>query len=440
MKYYPQVATRVLNTPLLLEPAYARVFFSALASRLGISSLMDADGQVGVGESLRTLAESYVRTRTDAYGDQEVVYQVQRGIAVVPVQGTLVHKSGHLNPYSGMTGYDGILQRVKAALGDSKVKAVLLDLNTPGGEVSGCFDTARTLRKLADQAGKPLWAIAFDMNCSAGMALASTAHRRLITSTGHAGSVGVVMAHGNYEQHLQEAGVDVTLIHSGARKVDGNPYGALPPEVLERFQAETDALRTEFAQLVADHTGLTLDAVLATEAATFRGQAAVDIGFADELVNGNEAIAIFSEHLSSQGRLITTGATMSTNDTTTQAAPPPETAGPAAGADTPVPDAGNNQQAERTRIAGILGHANAEGRGKLANHLALNTDLSVEDAAAVLAQAETERDSANMETALDTMMAGQNTEIGADTSDGADSETDIATRAVAAWKSATGAA
>ena len=39
MNNYPQIASRVLNTPLLLEPGYARVFFSALASRLGITQL-----------------------------------------------------------------------------------------------------------------------------------------------------------------------------------------------------------------------------------------------------------------------------------------------------------------------------------------------------------------------------------------------------------------
>ncbi|MCV6588224.1 MAG: S49 family peptidase [Marinobacterium sp.] len=440
MKQFPQIAARVLNTPLLLEPAYARVFFSALASRLGISSLADADGQIGVGESLRTLAESYTRTRTDANGYKEIVYQVQRSVAVVPVQGTLVHKSGRLNPYSGMTGYDGILQRTAAALADPKVKAVLLDLNTPGGEVSGCFDTARTLRKMADQAGKPLWAIAFDMNCSAGMALASAAHRRLITSTGNAGSVGVVMAHANYQQQLEDAGVDVTLIHSGAHKVDGNPYGALPPEVLERFQTETDALRTEFAQLIADHTRLNIDAVLATEAAVFRGQAAVEVGFADELVNGNEVIEIFSDHLSSTGSVITTGATMSTQTPAEAATQPTAAATPEPAAQpATTPAATSDSQTERTRIAGILGHAHAEGRGKLANHLAFNTSLSVDEAAAILAQAEAERDSANMATALDSMMQGQNTEVGADMTDDT-TENDTAARAIGAWKAATGAA
>src|SRR5690606_39452839 len=57
------------------------------------------------------------------------------------------------------------------------------------------------------------------------------------------GSVGVVMAHASYEDYLEQEGIKVTLIHSGAHKTDGNPYEDLPGEVLERFQADTDTLR-----------------------------------------------------------------------------------------------------------------------------------------------------------------------------------------------------
>lgn len=431
MKQFPQIAARVLNTPLLLEPAYARVFFSAMASRLGINSLADAEGRILVGQLLRASADSYTRTCTNKYGEEEEVYQVRRGVAIIPVQGTLVHRFGHLNPYSGMTGYDGILQRVSAALADTDVQAVLLDLNTPGGEVAGCFDTARTLRSLADAVGKQLWALCCDMNCSAGMALASAAHRRLITQTGRAGSVGVVMAHANHAQQLEDQGVDVTLIHSGARKVDGNPYGALPPDVLERFQAETDTLRTEFAQLVSDHMGLSLEAVLATEAAVFRGQSAIEVGLADELVNGHEAIGIFSEHLSLQGKTTTLGTTMSTTDTTPQATTPATS--PAAGAEQPAPVAAAPTPAPAAdavitpeaaaaaamaRVQGIMGLEGAADYSATTNYMAFSTGLTVEQAKGLMATLPAPSTTERMGAALDSVMANeQQPDVGADAGD-----------------------
>ncbi len=434
---YPQIASRVLNTPLLLEPAYARVFFSALGSRLNIAELKDEQGAIDMGQKLRVDARTYNKTRTNSWGEEEVLFQVVDGIALLDVKGTLAHKSGYLKPYSGMTGYDGIINRYAMMLAESDVKGVLMDMHTPGGEVSGCFDTADRLRQMARQAGKPLWAMACDSACSAGMALASAAERRLVTQTAYMGSVGVVMAHASYEDYLEQEGIKVTLIHSGARKVDGNPYEELPEEVLSRFQADTDALRQQFAELVARNLGMTSEAVLATEAAVFRGQAAIDVGFAHAMVNGHEAVAEFSEYLSTQGRVTTLGVKRMAGNTpapTAEAAPPAQ-----AGSEAPAAiDTAAAASAERTRVQGILQHAEAQGRGKMAEHLAFNTSMGVEEAGALLAAAPKEQ-AANLDasTALDKMMAAEeqpNLTAGA-----GDAKPNLAQAIAGSWAQATGA-
>ncbi len=444
MQNMPHIASRVLNKPLLLEPGYARTFFSALAPRIGITELHDASGEILTGEKMRISAGSFNSQR-----DRDRPYEVVNGVAVIPVSGSLVHKFGHLRPYSGMTGYDGIIARAAQALADPEVKGILADYDTPGGEVSGCFDTARKLREMADAAGKPFWSLCYDMACSAGMALSSAAHRRLITATGIAGSVGVVMAHVSYEDFLKEEGITVTLIHSGAQKVDGNPYAALPVEVLGRFQTETDALRREFAQIVATHTGMSLDAVLATEAATYRGQAAIDVGFAHELINGIDAVSHFADHLSTQGRTISIGATMSNDSTPVQAAAP-EQPSPAAEAIAPTAEhqpaapvastPADSAAAEQQRIAGILQHPSAQGRASTANHLAFNTRMSVEEAAAMLATVpEGATGAADMTTALDQAMANvEQPNVGADSAS-EEAAPNSAAHIVSCWKRATGA-
>lgn len=431
MKNYAHLSARVLNTPLLVEPGYARVFFSALAGRLGIHQLADASGEILTGEKLRMSAELYEPARA-----KDRPYEVVSGVGLLPISGSLVHKSGYVQPYSGTTGYDGIIARAAEAFADADVRGVMMDLDTPGGEVAGCFDTARTLRQLADAAGKPLWALCYDMNCSAGMALASSAHHRLITQTGIAGSIGVVMAHSDYSKVLDEAGINVTLIHSGKHKVEGNPYEALPEDVLQRFQRSTDQLRQAFGQLVSGFTGLSLEAVLATEAATYRGQEAIDVGLADELINGHEAIAYFSDYLSRSGS-VSTGVTMSTNDatkTTLEQQTPqagadagqtlPETTPAAAGtqqvASQPVqhpqtdpaaaaPQSGATMTAAQmqARIGGILNLDEAQAHQATAHHLAFNTQLTVEEAKGVLATLPEPSPAAAMETALDRAMGSE---------------------------------
>ncbi len=382
----PHIESKVLNSPLLLEPGYARTFFSSLAKRLNIKQMIDAEGEVLLGEKMHYEASNFSNSR-----DRERPYHVTDGVAVLPVSGTMVHKYGHLKPYSGMTGYDGIIMRLAEAINDPSIKGILLDMDTPGGEVSGCFDAAAKIRSMVKEGGKPLWAIADDMACSAGMAIASAADRRLITQSAVMGSVGVVMAHTSHAGHLKEKGIEVTLIHSGSHKVSGNPYEALSKEDLASFQASTDRLRGEFAQLISDNMGLSKETVLGTEAAVYRGQEAIDIGFADQLVNGNEAIAIFADFL--KGNSLPThnqntnlsGVTMSADQLAQHAGAQssPATTTPSTASTAPVATA--PEVDEKARIEGILTSAEAKGREAQANHLAFKTSMSVDDAVSVLA-------------------------------------------------------
>lgn len=187
LRNLPHIASMAFNEPLMLEPAYARVFFCALAGQLGISRLTDAvsGDSLTAGEAPAALALS-----VDDDGPRQArSYQVMNGIAVLPVSGTLVSRTRALQPYSGMTGYNGIIARLQQAASDPMVDGILLDMDTPGGMVAGAFDCADIIARVRDI--KPVWALANDMNCSAGQLLASAASRRLVTQTARTGSIGV---------------------------------------------------------------------------------------------------------------------------------------------------------------------------------------------------------------------------------------------------------
>ncbi|EMQ5090943.1 S49 family peptidase, partial [Escherichia coli] len=110
-----------------------------------------------------------------------------------------------------------------------------------GGQAAGAFDCADMIYRLRQQ--KPVWALCNDTACSAAMLLASACSRRLVTQTSRIGSIGVMMSHVSYAGHLAQAGVDITLIYSGAHKVDGNQFEALPAEVRQDMQQRIDAAR-----------------------------------------------------------------------------------------------------------------------------------------------------------------------------------------------------
>lgn len=87
----PHIISQATNAPLLLEPAYARVFFCALGRESGINCLQ-------IPQSQERLDQAGMGLVTGSYMSGEKprarFYQVIDGIAVLPVSGTLVHKLG----------------------------------------------------------------------------------------------------------------------------------------------------------------------------------------------------------------------------------------------------------------------------------------------------------------------------------------------------------
>ncbi|HEF0025499.1 S49 family peptidase [Citrobacter amalonaticus] len=413
LRNLPHIASLAFNEPLLLEPAYARVFFCALAGQLGITRLTDTVS--GVALSGEQIVEPLA-----LFGDDEEMeprpsrsYQVIDGIAVLPVSGPLVSKTRSLQPYSGMTGYNGIIARLQQAVSDPGVDGILLDMDTPGGMVSGAFDCADIIARLRDI--KPVWALANDMNCSAGQLIASAASRRLVTQTARTGSIGVMMAHSNYGAALKTSGVEVTLIYSGDHKVDGNPYEKLLKDVRADFQARIDATRQMFAEKVAGYTGLTVQAVLDTEAAVFTGQESIENGIADELVNNTDALSAMRDALDKRKK-ITLGGNMKTTTASAETTQPVADASAGVTVDAATPVATVNTasadisaqvsaavNAENSRIMGILNCEEAKGRESQARVLAATPGMTVENAQLILAAAPASAQ-VRTDTALDRLM------------------------------------
>ncbi|EBG4073768.1 S49 family peptidase [Salmonella enterica] len=350
----PHILSQATNAPLLLEPAYARVFFCALGRESGINSLHIP----GNNESLEQSDMALVTGDFMATGKPQArFYQVVNGIAVLPVTGTLVHKLGGMRPFSGMTGYDGITARLQQAVSDPEVKGILLDIDSPGGQAAGAFDCADMIYRMREQ--KPVWALANETACSAAMLLAAACSHRLVTQTSRMGSIGVVMAHTSYAEKLKQEGIDITLIYSGGHKVDLDVTRALPESVHADYQQRMDEARKMFAEKVARYTGLSVDAVMATEAAVYDGQAGIDIGLADEMVNAADAISVMAAALKNNSK----GGTM------------PELTATEAAAQ------------ENQRVMGIIGCQEAKGREALAQMLAGQPGMSVAQAQAILAAA-----------------------------------------------------
>lgn len=349
MKSYPHIIARITQAPLLMEAGYAGVFFSALSDKMGLDKLTIDGIQMGPGEMAQKVA-SYKAGGTRPYG-------VSNGIAIVSIDGTLAHRTGNVNPSSGMTGYDGIKAQLEIAAEDPNVKGVLLDVNSPGGEASGVSEAAAALRNFP----KPTKAHTGQMAASAAYWLASSvSHGIAADETAMVGAIGAILAHTDATGKMEKDGIKVELIRFGKRKAEGNPVEALTDAARAAMQTSINELGTMFASAVATNRGLSLDTVLGTEAAMFTASKALEIGLIDEVASFDQTLASFSASLDQ---------TKQTNQEAAMASEQEIGTARLEGA-----------AAERARISDILaiGHPGA-------NHLAFNTNMSATEASALLA-------------------------------------------------------
>ncbi|MCW5648357.1 MAG: S49 family peptidase [Ramlibacter sp.] len=384
---YPHIAARIFNTPLLIHPQKLDAMIAGIGPRLlGVPVILEPSQATDA-----PIAPQMFSTRKGERADRG--YSVVDGVAVLGINGALVHRTRFdMADSSLMLGYNDLSADLEDAMANSDVHAVLQVYQSPGGEVSGAFEYAQ---RIFDMRGKkPMQSIADSMAASAAFLGASAADQVAVSSTGYAGSIGVVMRHVDFSRALANDGINVTHIFAGAHKVDGNPFEALPASVRADLQGEINNLYAMFTEAVAKHLGITAEHARGTEARTFMGQAAVDAGLAhrvattDQLITELAGLRARSYPVGQSARSTQAtdkGATMS--GTTTAADTPtatlPATAAAPASAQA---DTDRAVQAERARTTGILNHAEAKGRTALA-HQCVASGLSVEAAGAILAAA-----------------------------------------------------
>lgn len=372
MMRYPQIASHLFNTPLMLHPAKLDAIIHGLGPRFGIET---------------AAPEAYlVPTSKREPGG----YRIMNGVAVIDVFGVLAHRTRMEGDSSWVQGYDGLARQFDQALADPLAQAILLHIDSPGGEVAGAFQLADQIR--AARGTKPIHAIAGDLAASAAYLIASAADTIAVTRTGEVGSIGVVLRHVDISAALAQEGVRVTSIAAGAHKIDGNPYQQLPPDVHTDLQAQVNHYYGLFVDAVAVGRGMTPDAIRATEARVFTADQAVQMALADMIATPDQRIAQISQQVhppifpraaaqpprghamaDTQGAAVPTMTATFTQSDLDAAREAGRQDGIAEG-----------RASERRRLTAILALPQAAGREALAHKLAMTTDLAADAIAPIL--------------------------------------------------------
>jgi capsid assembly protease len=213
-------------------------------------------------------------------------------VAVIPIQGAIEKRSSFFSWFfGGGCSTDALTDQIRQAVADPNVSAIVLDVDSPGGDVSGIDELASEIYQARKQ--KPITAVSNAMMCSAAYYLGAQASEVLASPSSLTGSIGVYTTHEDDSQYLDNVGVKFTLISHGVNKTEGNSYEPLSDDARDHLQEMVDSFGQSFEKAVARGRGVKADEVQKKfgQGRAFTAQKAVKLGLADRVGTLDDALA-----------------------------------------------------------------------------------------------------------------------------------------------------
>lgn len=201
-------------------------------------------------------------------------------VAEVSVEGPITRDGGSpLPPRPGGVAADDIVEQITRADESRHVEALLLKLNTPGGEVVPSDD----IREAAMDFDGPTIAYATDTCASGGYWIASGCDEFWAREASIVGSIGVILSQVTAGDLLEKAGLTYEGIKSGEYKDALSPLKDLEQDEREYLQRISDNVYDQFVERVASGRDLSKETVRETEARIYLGEKAHTLGLVDKV-------------------------------------------------------------------------------------------------------------------------------------------------------------
>lgn len=231
-------------------------------------------------------------------------YEVVNGVAIVPVYGVIAKKMNLFQAISGGASTELLARDFNEAMADESVKAIILDIDSPGGSVDGTEDIAKVIYE--SRGTKPIVAYANGLMASAAYWLGSAADKiYMANKTTAVGSIGVVATHVDQSGVNEREGIKVTEITAGKYKRIPSENGPLTKEGRAVMQDRVDYIYSVFVEDVAKFKNVSVQTVIddMADGRVFLGEQAIEAG----LVDGISTLEGLIEMLSSDNKILTNG-------------------------------------------------------------------------------------------------------------------------------------
>jgi signal peptide peptidase SppA len=184
---------------------------------------------------------------------------VKGDVAILPLYGVISQRVNMCSKISGGTSTDQFGAEFDAAVADSSIGAIVIDVDSPGGTTYGTHEMANKIH--AARGTKPIVAVVNSLMASAAYWIGSAADEITMTPSGEVGSIGVLAIHSDVSEAEKEAGIKHTIVKAGKFKTEGNSHEPLSDEGLSAIQSRVDEYYDMFTADVAKFRDVTQSAV-----------------------------------------------------------------------------------------------------------------------------------------------------------------------------------
>lgn len=229
-------------------------------------------------------------------------------VAVIRIDGAIVGgpRNDVLFGASGMITSEQIMYEMEKARKDSRAKAVLIRINSPGGSTGATQEIAEEMDKIKS-AGKPIIISMGDTCASAGYWIASKGDYIFANPATLTGSIGVYMEYTNVEELMNKLGIHSEKIKSGEHKDIMSMYRPMTPEENQMIQQMVDDIYVQFISTVADGRQMDIEKVKKiADGRILTGKQAMDLGLVDAMGNYYDALSYAGGRAGLDGETIPT--------------------------------------------------------------------------------------------------------------------------------------
>lgn len=217
--------------------------------------------------------------------DDEDMPDVEDAVAIIDINGVLVNGASEEEcEYLGLCNYDDIKEQLVMCK-DLPLKAIILNINSPGGWVQGSKGTGELIAEINKTI--PVYAYASSLCASAAYKLAVNATAIFCDQEAETGCVGTIFTHYDYSKMMDEMGVKPTIFKSGKYKDMFSQDRPMTDEEKAIAQSDIDTCGKAFRDVVLSKRDIEPQYL---EGLCYNGKDAVDLGFVDGILSGTEEL------------------------------------------------------------------------------------------------------------------------------------------------------